>query len=450
MAAPCTRSRPSDVPLAPTVLSAPRAFGRLAGVLIVVGALLGFQDAAAREKAKEDTVSIQSLYPIQFGSPGRNSATAGTSRAQGQLDWSRPLELSPGDLPIAVLHWGTQVVVETTNGVQAFTADGAHVFSQRKRVGTQTAIANGGLHLVTPSTQLQVFDPTGRPAGAAMPIATLASNQFHLVLLWPRSSDVIAGANNPDPAYDEEQIDKPPPEPMLFGSRTPFGHVVPEWTERFVGDLTLRPLFAAGPEQWLVGLDKIHVVNVETGERTAIFSADMDRTTAWSVGPDGPIAIIGYRNERKVLSVRDLNGAERWSWTDLEDDDGWAADQPPLQSGQGPVFALTRGRVLALDAGKLVWTYDARSESLRHGASTTDGSFEIKEGRLVSTEQLRYGTLLSDGSLLVTGRRTLRHIDAEGQARFSITLPEDLLTPPIVDGDGHVYVASAHSLYCIR
>lgn len=431
-------------------MSARRAIGRVAGVLTVVGALLGFQDAGAREKAKEVTVSTQSLYPTQFGSPGRNSATAGTSRAQGQVDWSRPLDLDPGDLPIAVLHWGSQVVVETTKGVQAFTTDGAHVFSQRKRVGTQVAIANGGLHVVTPRTELQVFDPAGRPVGAAMPIATLASNEFHLVLLWPRSSDVIAGSSNPDPAYDEEQIDKPPPEPMLFGSRTPFGHVMPEWSEEFIGDLTLRPLFAAASEQWLVGLTQIHVVNVQTGERTATFVEDMDRLTAWSVGPDGPIAIIGYRNEHKVVSVRDLKGAERWSWTDLEDDDGWATDQPPLQSGWGPVFVLTRGRLLALDAGKLLWTYDARSDSLRHGASTTDGSFEISEGRLVSTEQLRHGTLLSDGSLFVTGRRTLRHIDAQGRAKFSMTLPEDLLPPPIVDGDGHAYVASARSLYRIR
>lgn len=121
-----------------------------------------------------------------------------------------------------------------------------------------------------------------------------------------------------------------------------------------------------------------------------------------------------------------LAGEEQWRWVDREKDDRWVTAQPPIRSVSQRVYALTGGRVLAIEQGKLLWQYQVKDEILRHGSS------------------------LADGSLLVTVGKTLIHLDSAGNELFSASLDDEILTPPVVDAEGNIYVATASHLVKIK
>ena len=176
----------------------------------------------------------------------------------------------------------------------------------------------------------------------------------------------------------------------------------------------------------------------------------LETLTEWSVDPGEVYTFVGYDTTSagrvKVLLAMSADGHELWRWTDAEDAEEWAIRQPPIRGAGGRVYVLTRGRLLAIEAGKLRWHYDALSEGLKHGTHVDAGAFEIKDGRLMATGSLRHGAVLSDGSLLVTGNRTLHHIGADGRKLFAVSVDADILSPPVVDPDGHIYVATATHL----
>jgi outer membrane protein assembly factor BamB len=229
-----------------------------------------------------------------------------------------------------------------------------------------------------------------------------------------------------------------------------FGKAIGAWGGEYLGELKLDPLFQTEREQWLVAQDDVLVVDLKTGTESPRFKLPIDAASDWSIDAEGVLCVMGTHAGRKVVVAMSTAGEERWRWIDGDDSDRWSQGQPPIRGNSGRVFVLSDGRVLALDAGKLAWTYDARSESLRHGARVSDGSFEVKDGMLLSTARLRYGTALSDGSLLVVGNNTLRHIDAEGRLNFAVTVSGEILTPPVVDAEGSIYVATATKLFKIR
>ena len=95
----------------------------------------------------------------------------------------------------------------------------------------------------------------------------------------------------------------------------------------------------------------------------------------------------------------------------------WISVQPPIQAGGGRVYVLSEQKVLALENGKLIWTYAA--------------------------EGLRHGTVLEDRSLLITAGKSLQHVGSNGAKIFSINTADDILSPPVVDAEGHIYVATS-------
>ena len=151
-----------------------------------------------------------------------------------------------------------------------------------------------------------------------------------------------------------------------------------------------------------------------------------------------------------MLVVFTAAGKALWHWKDDKDTDAWAASQPPIRLTGDRVCVLTEGRVLAVEAGKVVWSYDLRSEMLRHGSQIDDGSFEIKDGKLLAKAILRHGTALADGSLLLTAGKSLFHLGADGKKLFSVAVDGDILSTPVVDADGNIYVTTATHLIKIQ
>jgi len=71
-------------------------------------------------------------------------------------------------------------------------------------------------------------------------------------------------------------------------------------------------------------------------------------------------------------------------------------------------------------------------------------SFEAKEGNFAS------GTALADGSILIVEGNKLHRLDAQGNSLFVVSVDEPIVTPPVVDISGQIYVASKETLYAFR
>jgi outer membrane protein assembly factor BamB len=322
--------------------------------------------------------------------------------------------------------WQDHVVVESADLAFIYATNGRLLWTRAKRGGSPLAIANGDLYLVSPLRQLTSFDANNQPRMAAVPIAIYRTEEFHINLLWPQLDDFVASAYMPHPTYDTEDMRTKRPSPELFTGRTVYGKTLPTWIGEFAGALKLVPLYNPNNHEWLVGYDQIHVINTVDGESLAKFALPVDKPVTWSVDHASTICVAGYDAEsRKLLVALNSRGEKLWHWNGASKNDLWA-DQPPIRANGGRVYALTQSRVLAIDKGVLAWQFDAGNEPLRHG------------------------TALADGTLLLTSNKTLSQIDTNGRRVFSISLPENIETPPVVDGVGGIYIATAKALYRIR
>jgi hypothetical protein len=389
-----------------------------------------------------------SLYPVRFGSPRRDSYQAALSHAKGQIEWTQALPR--GALARTLLVWDAHIAVEAADAALLFSAQGQHLWTRPKRGTTPLAIAGAKLFLVNQVLNLEAVDVQNKLVLADNNLSALASAAFDLQLLWPQEADFVASAYMADPRYDEEARDRPKPSPKLLADRSVYGKIMPAWHLQIKGEMSLPPLYNPERGEWMAAHEQVRIVNVNNGRQLASFKQPVEEPLAWSVDKGGNICIIGNSQDRKLATALGGQGEALWTWADPEEGDPWVKGQAPMRGNAGRVYLLTQGRLLAIDGGKLAWTYDARSESLQHGALVQDGSFEVRDGRLISTEKLRHGTVLADNSVLITGRKTLRHIDAMGHRIFSLNLPEEIITPPVVDAAGAIYVAGTTALYKVR
>jgi len=418
--------------------------------LLAAGLCLAMPVPAEAPATKEKKVTTSPLYAARFAGPRRDSAIVGETRAEGVVEWSRDIGLPAGSAPRDVLSWQGGIAVVGGGRVVQYSTNGERLWDRPASQGAPVVAANGLLYLVSRNTELEAVDATNIARLKEAPIPGQASRKFQLELLWPRQDDFVTTSYMADPTYDSEDLSRPQPKPLTVGRRTVYGEAIGAWGVSHDGHQRLPPLLLPGPGLWVIALDQVVVVNLSTEEERPHFKLSLSELTEWSADSSGTLYVTGYAGGNKALLAVTTAGREMWRWIDKDEPDRWAASQPPMLGLQGRAFLLTEGRVLAIDAGKLTWSYDARSESLRHGALAAEGSFEVKDGRLLSTAKLRYGTSLSDGSILVVGSKTLRRIDASGRKVFALTLATDIVTPPVVDADGNVYVATASQLIKIR
>jgi hypothetical protein len=346
------------------------------------------------------------------------------------------------------LLWEGGVVAVAGFGFAFFGKDGQRLWERRKNGnGPVTAFAER-LYYQNADFGLDAVTASNETPLVGAPLPGVANAEFQVRLLWPGAEEFVmatfAEAEQPEPENLGVQ-----PQPMISGRRTVYGQAMGRWAEDYSGFQRLPPLFVPELNRLLVGFDEVKIVDVQSEAKLPGFKLPLQEHVNWSADPEGGLCILGYDAEdKKAIVGLSASGEESWRWTDENGSDRWAGDQPPIRAKDGRIYALTEGRVFAIEQGALLWSFDARSDSLLHGATRDGGTFKISpEGELQATETLRHGTSLSDGSLLLTGGRTLRHLDPKGVKVRSIALGEDILTPPVVDADGALYLATANTLF---
>ena len=391
-------------------------------------------------------MSIETTYPALRAGPRRDGAIQAAVSAKGAVAWSVDLATPDRRPPRFLLVWEGNVVVETPAGLTVYSREGKRLWDRRKQEGSAVAVGNALLYHENADCLLDAADLKGKLAVKDAELPGVANDDFGVLALWPREKDflMVATYGGKPPGQD----------PQVIVRRSLYGQRICEWGYGISGVQSLPPLFIPEKELMLLAFDGVLPLDIKTQAQDRVVTQEappeqfpqkggpdvitrrtpdvpglklpVDRPVDWCADPQGDLLVLGHQGEDKALVCMSLVGQEKWRWVDRGASDDWAADQPPVRGAGRRVFALTSRRVVAIEDGKLAWQYEFKDAS-PHSASSA-----------------------ADGSLLVTAGKSLVHLDPAGKPLFTLPLDQDILTPPVVDAQGGVYVATASRLVKVR
>jgi hypothetical protein len=319
-----------------------------------------------------------------------------------------------------LLIWEGHVVVSNFQTMTVFTNDGNRLWERAMLLGSPLAAANGLIYYENKQLELDAVNPGNELVLDSAPLPAVMNHDFRVTMLWPRMEDFINVIFWPGHEPEEK--------PEMFVRKTLFGEDMGRWGGQYEAMQQLSPLFIPELQQLVLSIYKQEVMCIDIEQETTMprFKIPLDELSDWSADNEGTLCILGYQGANKVMLALSLAGEEKWRWSDIETPDRWVPAQPPIHSGNQRVYALSDSRVLAIEQGNLLWQYKVKNGIAKRGSS------------------------LADGSLLVSAGKTLIHLDSTGNERFLVSLDNEILTPPVVDADGNIYVATATHLVQIK
>ena len=400
--------------------------GQLVMAMLLGSCMPALQTDTVRKSAYKDTSMTQeTTYPTKFCRPDRGCMIPVLPKAGGQVAWSSQLDFASPQAKADLLISEGHVVVTGADEIILFSSGGDRLWKRVKRMGSPAAVANGLIYYESREHYLEAVGRENQPALDKAPFPSVDSDEFEVTLLWPRRTDFVSAVYLAEPTYDTEESEVDAPEPELSLRLTNYGDIIGKWGEDYEGVPELIPLYIPELENLVFSIGEVVTVDLKLEQETSRFKAPLEPLVDWSGDSAGILCITGYHDDRKTLLAISLDGQEKWRWTDVENPDRWVAAQPPIRSGRR-VYALTSNRVLAIEQGRLLWEYQVKQGPAKHGSS------------------------LADGSVLVTAGRTLVHVDPSGNERFSVSVDKDILSMPVADAAGDIYVATATHLVKIK
>lgn len=136
---------------------------------------------------------------------------------------------------------------------------------------------------------------------------------------------------------------------------------------------------------------------------------------------------LGQRENQTRLNVTDIKGNLIWQWaSDEADFDRYAYPIQPAIVSPDICFILTHKKLYALRKGNLLWEIDS---------DNVDFSF---------------ATAVAGSSVIVAKGSEILLINSKGKIEFQLDIEEKIVTAPVVDENGNIYVAGEDHLYCIK
>ncbi len=311
--------------------------------------------------------------------------------------------------------------------------DGKEIWANKKALSSPIIIANDHLYFQAPSRFLQAVGSAGETILDKAPFPGAMGSRPEVNFMWALEKELIAVMQDTAPAErsrskhdgdEEQEIDLSPNKIVVIKNR--FEITYGDYHKHYKGKLRLKTLFhPVTNELLLTAGQQVILLNIKTEKEIAQFLLPIETPIDWSLGKSQDskdmLVALGYHEKSKVVIAMDISaknaGQKFWQWTDSDVTDKWSPVQPPIQAKGGRVYALSEHKVIAIENGKLIWSYAA--------------------------DALRHGTVLEDRSLLITAGKSLQHIGANGEKIFSINTTDDILSPPVVDAEGHIYIATS-------
>lgn len=360
-------------------------------------------------------------YPVYLSSPRRDCFIPVSSPARGSVAWSQKLELEPEEAPLHLLCWGDRLVVVTVDRVVVYGPDGTRQWTHEHLPGTFPVAGGERLFLLTEEGDLDVLGPDGTEVREStwVPMADEPTLPTTVPLFWPlpgRDEFLLVaqqrgGATTPS---------------VVTCYRNAIGADFGVWEHDVMGALRLMPLYIPGADRMLLATVEVTTVDCGAGTLGEPFLLPMSDPVNWSADDEGNLYVTGtHAPEEPDAKARGLilalgpDGQERWRWSGSPAKVAWHPAQPPVVTADGTVYGVIAGAVLAFRGGELDWDYNVSATAV---------------------------TALGDGTLLVaTGGQVLR-LDPAGERMFRADVGGPILTPPVVDAQGSVYVATDKQL----
>jgi hypothetical protein len=232
-----------------------------------------------------------------------------------------------------------------------------------------------------------------------------------LVALMPSDDNFVAAVqDHGNPKYPEESL-------SLF--QKPYPALSVDWEQEFTGVAVPPPISPAG--EIVVALpNKLTVIGSDGGKRAGL--EDEFAPVSCSVGPDGLIYLFCHTAAGPRLRVYDMKLETKWeAMTDRE-----STSQPPIVGPDSPIYLLGGGSVAAYRDGRLLWELPA-----------SEGAAAILAG---------------NGMLAVADGARLSCIDSSGAVAWEYRddSGESFVTPPVIDTEGRILVASDKAITIIE
>jgi outer membrane protein assembly factor BamB len=152
-----------------------------------------------------------------------------------------------------------------------------------------------------------------------------------------------------------------------------------------------------------------------------------DHTMWLSSSKNGDLYWLGEDNKETILNVTGLNGELLWEWKSEEVDfSNFAIPILPAIVAPDIQFIITPKKLFAFQLGKKIW--EIESDNLNFSNATA----------------------LNDNTILVIKGSVLIHYNSEGKEIFNLEMGENIITAPVVDENGRIFIASNENLYCIE
>jgi len=371
------------------------------------------------------------LYTRYFANSRHNGFVEASSDAAGNIAWRRRIPSGENQQAEArlLLSSGNVVVIDGMREIFAFNANGERLWHRPKRPGTQIALQNGLIYLFTQecSNFLEAVTLAGEIKIEGAPVPDVGEAAY-VVIMEPTEDGLVAQVQYTD------LPDFPTGEALVYRVVNSEQSGVYAWSRGYPQqESPLVPFVCTQLRRLVTSLPgEALVFDLDTKEREpepiARFPFPLGDKTVWlSCGGDGHIHWLGYDSQAVYLAVTDLDGEPIHQWNS-EKITNLHRCNPIIPTIVTPdrLYVVTPRNLLAIRDNQLEW------------------NFESPRG------EFRECTALADGTVLATTWDTLYRLNDKGQIMFDEILDEPLVTPPVVDEKGLIYVAGAETLYALR
>ncbi len=356
--------------------------------------------------------------PTYFADYGRSSFFPAAASLKGELLFSTPLALPAGAPPGFVLLWNDRIVVESASMFAVFDASGRKQWERSKYENSPIGVGDSLIYFENGNFFLDAADMANRRILEDGSLPQVIDEHYPVFMLAPQKDDFLAVVQ-----FVGGEDDSPPSARFY---RAKYGSPTDTWGRTLDGGQTLPPLFAAGANRLYVFMKRAFVFDALTGAEAAQFDFPIDSPVAASADRAGNVHFLGNDKGKGILAAVTPDGAEIWRFEDSLLRAISPGAQPPILGTDGLAYVMAGGAILAVRDGKLAWKQ-----------TPPKGGFA-------------YGAALSDGSFLATAGSVVFLFDAKGEQVSAVDVDEALLTPPVVDRAGIVYVASSRTLFGLR
>lgn len=387
---------------------------------------------------KETTMESTSLYSTKFSNSFRNSYVDTKTSAIGKIAWIKPTGFTASKYwPATVLLWSKHQLVSTYEDIVLFDSNGKQIWTKKKRGGAPITVGGDYLYFNRPHKFLDAIDISGKFLIESAPFPGGLGDD-KLEFFFPRKNDFFAVFFDND-QHDHQQGDENPPpiQPKLNLVKNRYPITYGDWHETLPASDHLRPLYL--PKKNILSLlieDKHIRIDLETEKRLSEVTLGVGDLVDWSMDQNEVFYVLASDKSHPVLVAYKLTGAEQgkfqkmdlWRWRgDVKTEDAWLA-HPPAVGPSGKVYVLTTSRLLALENGKLNWQHEVKT----------------------AKDEMSFITVLSDDSLLLASGKGLSYFSSNGKLRWRVEAPGEILSSPVADENGNIFVATATELIRIN